>query len=191
MTGGIQARDTYEELSQQSILFVSRLRSDSRYKVLEQRPLESSTESHLELVIEKDYQVELYNRKRQATQSFLRLVIARKTVTDETFLFITSIDELSAYEITQLYKQRWEIEVFFKFLKQELNLNHMISRSLNGIKVVLYLTLILAILLTVYKKLNQLKGYKIPRLKFAQELEANIIEQIVILCGGDPAKIPK
>ena len=41
------------------------------------------------------------------------------------------------------------------------------------------MTLITSILLIVYKKINELKGYKIPKLKFAQELEVLIIKDIV------------
>lgn len=48
------------------------------------------------------------------------------------------------------------------------------------------MTLIMEILLTVYKKMNRLKGYKILKLKFAQELEVLIIKDIVIKCGGNP-----
>jgi hypothetical protein len=65
------------------------------------------------------------------------------------------------------------LKCFFKFLKQELDLSYFISKDLNGIKTVWYLTLILAILLTVYKKENKLKDYKIPKLKFSQEIEYN------------------
>jgi hypothetical protein len=46
--------------------------------------------------------------------------------------------------------------------------------------------MILAILLIVYKKLNKMKGYKIPKLKFEIELDNSIIKEIVILCGGNP-----
>ena len=91
--------------------------------------------------------------------------------------------------MAEIYKQRWEIEVFFKFIKQNLNFSHLLSRNINGVKVVMYMTLITAILLVVYKKLNELKGYKIAKLKFAQELEVLIIKDIVEKCGGDPNKV--
>jgi len=54
--------------------------------------------------------------------------------------------------------------------------------------VVLYATLIQSILLTVYKKLNNLKGYKIPKLKFSLELEEEIINYLIILYGGNHNK---
>lgn len=53
----------------------------------------------------------------------------------------------------------------------------------------MYMTLITAILLTVYKKLNDLKGYKIPKLKFVNELKVLIINDIVLKCGEDPNKM--
>lgn len=99
------------------------------------------------------------------------------------------LDE-EAYLITTWYKQRWEIETFFKFIKQHLNAKHLVSRDENGIKVMVYMTMILAILIIAYKKINRLKGFKIAKLKFELELENDIIKQIVVLCGGNPAIAP-
>ena len=87
------------------------------------------------------------------------------------------------------YKYRWDIEVFFKFIKQELNFSHLINRSENGIKVMLYCTMIAAILLLAYKDLNGLKGYKIMKQKFVNNLEKSLMKDFVILCGGDPNKV--
>ncbi|MEO6452930.1 MAG: hypothetical protein ABIN97_02595, partial [Ginsengibacter sp.] len=76
------------------------------------------------------------------------------------------------------------------FIKQHLNVKHLVSRDENGIKVMIYMTMILATLIIAYKKLNKLKGFKIAKLKFEIELETDIIKEIVIFCGGDPAKAP-
>ena len=83
---------------------------------------------------------------------------------------------------------RQEIEVFFKFIKQHLNFSHLLNRSENGIKIVMYITMIVSILLEHYKTINNIKGYKIAKKKFAQDLETDIIYNIVILCGGSPQK---
>ena len=50
------------------------------------------------------------------------------------------------------------------------------------------LTMILAILIIAYKKINNIKGFKIAKLKFELELENEIIKTIVMLCGGNPNK---
>ncbi|WP_207621536.1 hypothetical protein, partial [Flavobacterium sp. AJR] len=59
----------------------------------------------------------------------------------------------------------------------------------NGIQVMIYIILIASILLLSYIKLNQLKGYKIPKMSFCNQLQNDIIQQVVIHCGGDPTKL--
>jgi hypothetical protein len=54
----------------------------------------------------------------------------------------------------------------------------------------IYMTMILATLIIAYKKLNKLKGYKLAKLKFEIELDAEIVKNIVLICGGDPNKAP-
>jgi len=78
--------------------------------------------------------------------------------------------------------------VFFKFIKQELNFSHLINRSENGIKVMLYCTMIAAILLLAYKEINGLKGYKIMKQQFVNDLEKSLMKDIVVICGGDAYK---
>ncbi len=55
-------------------------------------------------------------------------------------------------ELAALYGQRWAIEVFFKFIKQNLNYSHLTSRCENGIKVMIQMSLIAALLLIWYKQ---------------------------------------
>jgi IS4 transposase len=109
---------------------------------------------------------------------------------ENIFYFFTNNLELSAKEIADIYKQRWEIEVFFRFIKQELNASHFLSVSENGIKVMLYMTLIAAMLLLLYKKINDL-GYKTAKRRFTIELWETIVKIIVKECGGDPALVNK
>jgi IS4 transposase len=91
----------------------------------------------------------------------------------------------AASEIADIYKKRWDIEVFFKFVKQHLQFKHFISHSQNGMIVYLYSILVAAILFTIFKVSNKLAGFKIPLLKFCLLLEKEIIRDIVVLSGGD------
>ena len=50
------------------------------------------------------------------------------------------------------------------------------------------MTLITAILIIAFKKLNHLSGFKIAKLRLVLELESLMMEQIVVLCGGDAEK---
>lgn len=185
---GVQARKTFEKFSENQIRFVTRIRTDVLFKIASNNTKTDKEESS-SVTIDKDLNVYLKNADSTWTSTPMRLIQAVIDKTGEDIYFLTNIEDLSAYEIAFIYKQRWDIEVFFKFLKQELNLGHIVSRNENGIKVMIYMTFILSILLIAYKKLNKLDGYKIPKLNFSHELEADIIKEIVILCGGNPLKM--
>ena len=75
--------------------------------------------------------------------------------------------------------------MFFRFIKQELNFTHFISVSENGIKIILYMTLILAMLILIYKKINKI-GYKTAKRRFHIEMCDLVTAVIVVYCGGDP-----
>jgi hypothetical protein len=89
-----------------------------------------------------------------------------------------------AETIALMYCRRWDIEVFFRFLKQEVNFSHFISLSDNGIQVILYMTLIAAMLIMIYKTENEL-GFKRAKRRMEIELQELIIAIAVVLSGGD------
>ena len=87
--------------------------------------------------------------------------------------------------IIKIYKKRWDIEVYFRFLKQELNLKHLISTSINGIRIILYMTMILSMLILIYKKANGY-GYREAKRKFYYEIDELFIALVAVILGGDP-----
>ncbi|GAJ46791.1 putative transposase y4zB [Holospora elegans E1] len=78
---------------------------------------------------------------------------------------------MPALDVTELYKRRWDIEVFFKFIKQKLGYKHFLSHSLNGMKVYIYMILITDLLFLIYKARKKLHGFKIPLFQFTLDLE--------------------
>lgn len=184
---GLNSAKALDELGGRSISFVTRARLSRTFQVIETMTVAPDQTNEF-LKIEKDCMATL-NKGKAKSKIPVRYIEAVLLKDGKRIGFLTNITGLSPIEIAEIYKKRWEIEVFFKFLKQELNFTHLISRNENGIKVMLYITLTLAIFLTVYKKLNSLEGYKIPKIQFAKELELEIIKDIVVMCGGDPARI--
>jgi hypothetical protein len=184
---GITSREIYDEMIEKKMLFVSRVNTGCKHKVVIENRL-SEKIAHKKLIIYSDETVYLYSQYHRSKHS-LRLIKTIKKEDDEEVWFITSIEDASPEDITDIYKKRWEIEVFFKFLKQELNFSHFLNRSKNGITIILYCTLIASILLLVYKTRNNIKGYKIMKQRFLQELEYDLIKEIIILSGGDIEKI--
>jgi len=71
-------------------------------------------------------------------------------------LLITNNFTASALEICGYYRHRWDIEVFYKFLKQNLSMSHLISSSENGLSIILYMMLIVATLVMIFEKLNSM-----------------------------------
>lgn len=84
--------------------------------------------------------------------------------------------------IGAIYRCRWDIEVLFRFLKQELSLSHIISRDINAIKIMIYMTLITAMLILIYKKQNQITGYWKAKADFL----ADITEDVLFFLTSDP-----
>lgn len=202
---GVSSSATFSSFNNAHISFVGRLKTDRRFDVVSLDEPSDSERDLGELMLISSQVVHLYGKKVADTQNSYRLIVAeRKKKIDTTppnnkgqvkkkeniFYFITNDLELSPKEIADIYKQRWDIEVFFRFIKQELNASHFLSVSENGIKVMLYMTLIASMLLLLYKKINDL-GYKTAKRRFTIELWEMLITIIVKECGGDPALMNK
>ncbi|HVW98913.1 MAG TPA: IS4 family transposase [Candidatus Babeliaceae bacterium] len=186
---GLRSREAFDGFSSSSKLFVCRGYNKTRIKqsqenAITEKPLGATVTLH------SDTSGYLISKYEQKSVHKYRVIRGTLDATGEPICFISNMQDEDAYTIAKIYKQRWEIEVFFKFLKQNLNLNHLVSRTTNGIKVMIYMTLILAILIIVFKKLNKIGSYKIAKLQFELQLEKDIIKAIVELCGGDPNKAP-
>ena len=181
---GITSRKTHDELTIEKIPFISRIHHKSKFEEIGQNNLPQKTLTNT-LEVFSDQWIYLFTTHDGRAKCPVRCIRGYKISNGEEIAFITNIPDIDTVTITELYRKRWDIEVFFKFLKQELNFSHLINRSENGIKVMLYATMIAAILLLTYKKKNNLAGYKIMKLRFMGELEKYIIRDVVLLCNGD------
>ncbi len=186
---GLQSRDSFDKFTNTQKWFVSRANPNIRCKTNTQTKVGVKPENSTVTIV-SDEVGHLKNKKDKTTVHAYRVIKAVIDKCGEPICFVTNIIDEDAYLIADWYKQRWEIEVFFKFIKQHLNVNHLVSRNINGIKVMIYMTMILAILIISYKKINRIKGFKIAKLKFELELETEIMKAVVVLCGGDPEKAP-
>ena len=76
-------------------------------------------------------------------------------------------------ELAAVYSQRWEIEVFFKFIKQHLSYNHLTSRCENGLKIMIYMSLIAALLLIWYRQQTGIdRGWRSVQFWLAENVRA-------------------
>lgn len=180
---GLKSRATLREFSRQGLRFVTRLNQKARYQL--RRPHQPLPYlEHEELEVLADDIVVLYSDGHQQVEQEFRLVRVRRKQDGQELLFLTNLLDVSAYLIAYIYRQRWQIEVFFRFMKTQMNLTHFVSHNANAVQVVLYCSLIAAMLILVYKKTNQIRFYKSAKIQFFKELQATLILEVLELPGG-------
>ena len=184
---GLKMKKTLDKLTVDEVIFVTRTHLDNAHTVLHKNKVEKKPKG-ASVTVREDLTILFEYNIRPKVRHQFRLIKARIDKTKEEIFFLSNSQSLSAYEIAEIYKSRWEIEIFFKFLKQELNISHLVSRNPNGIRVMMYMTLITAILVIAFRKINKISSFKIAKLRLSLELETTIIGQIVYLCGGDLGK---
>ena len=119
----------------------------------------------------KDERVIFKNDKHQSRVRLIQFKVA-----GSYFRLITNRMELSTLQIIILYAYRWQIELFFKYLKRTLNGLHLFNHSENGVGVQFYLLMTLALLLLKFKQEKE-PGEK-KKTKKAEKNEANPSEWI-------------
>jgi hypothetical protein len=134
------------ELDERGVVFVVRLRDQAAIQVQEELTL--SPADHAAAVIQ-DAWVKLGCNKRYESG---RLRLVRVQTQTEVLLLATNLkpEELSAGEVALLYKERWRIELFFRWIKCILGCRHWLAESPQGAALQIYLALIAALLLQLY-----------------------------------------
>lgn len=199
---GLQSVRVMKEFEEKSVKFIVRSKENRKFEEHESFLSPQSVVKWDEWQVLKDSKVKLYTGKpilnkrgnihhrEEIVATDFRLVVIRNEKTKKEFWFITNEFELTSKEIADYYRKRWDIEVFFRLLKQELNLSHLVSLNKNGIEVMVYMTMIAAMLLLIYKKVNNL-GYKTAKRRIAMELRDMITAILIVFAGGDPDKVFK
>ena len=134
------------ELERAGVAFVIRLRDEAVIKVEEELPLSPADQQAR--VIRHGW-VRLGCRARYRS---IRLRVIWVQTPKEILTLVTNLagEELSAAEVALLYKQRWQIELFFRWIKCILGCRHWLAQSPEGTTIQIYLALIAALLLQRY-----------------------------------------
>jgi hypothetical protein len=171
--------------------FVCRLRDNSVWEVVEDRPLSPQAQA---AGILSDQLVGLGSR---GTRGLLRqplrvLRIACKPhykrhhtgyggpAQGESLLLVTSLLDLPAEVVALIFRQRWTVELFFRFFKHILGCRHLLSHRANGIQMQVYLAMIVCLLIALWTgRKPTLRTVEMLRFYFtgwadADELEAHI-----------------
>ena len=147
----------FADLSQQGVYFVTRMKDNADYIVLEEREL-----PHRKGLL-RDQVICFYQQARDGQECYFRRVEFYDEEQDRVLVFLTNHLTLAAATVAEVYKQRWQIELFFKALKQNLRLKTFIGTSANALKTQVWAALI-AMLLIKYLQLKATFGWSLSNL---------------------------
>jgi IS4 transposase len=134
----------FEAWTEQQVGFVTRLKANAEYFVMETLAEASKGE------IRRDERIEfqVITAGRTIWQTYRRIEVWREDK-QETLVLLTNLLQLSATTIAAIYKERWQIELFFKALKQHLRIKTFVGTTANAVQIQIW-TALIAILLLKY-----------------------------------------
>jgi hypothetical protein len=126
-----------------------------------------------------DQRIVLTGKKsRAAYPETLRRVSYVDMGTQKRFVFLTNIFTVPARTITEIYRQRWQIELFFRWIKQHLRIKTFYGTSSNAVKTQIWIAISMYLLVAIVKKRLHLQGNLHTIL---QIMEVNIFEKKSII----------
>jgi IS4 transposase len=173
----------YERWTEGGVYFVTRPRTNMLYKVTERRTVPPRGN------VTRDETIELTSEHaRKRCSSRLRQVTVWDAEHERELVFLTNIFHLAASTIAAIYKDRWQIELFFKALKQNLKIKTFVGTSENAVNVQIW-TALIAMLLLKFLLLKSTWAWSLSNL--AAMLRFNLLSYRDLWAWLDePFKIP-
>ena len=170
----------YAQLDQQGVFFVSRLKSNARYRVVSRRSVPGGQG------VTSDQGIEFTGiQVKKKCPNTLRRIGYRDPETGKHYVFITNHRSLSAKTIADIYKARWRIELFFKWIKQNLKIKSFFGQSKNAVMTQIWIALCAYLLIAFLKFRSRIEKsmQQIIRL-----LQLNLFDRrdLISLLRGDP-----
>ncbi len=139
----------YKLFSEKQTGFVTRIKDNAVYNVLEQNKIEENIHSG----VWQDEMIEITVKEKEGDCKLkVRKVVFYDRQLKRRFEFLTNLFEIRPDLIAAFYKLRWQIELLFKQLKQNFPLKYFLGDNENAIKIQIYCTLIANLLMTVVQK---------------------------------------
>ena len=137
----------YAKWTKDSIFFVTRLKDNAVYEQLEEIEIPDNCADNY--IKDEKIQIRYKDENGQEQTLTLRRVVYYDKEKERILQFLTNIMEMTAEQIGQLYKMRWQIELLFKQLKQNFPLKYFLGDNENAIKIQIWCTLIANLLFTI------------------------------------------
>jgi len=136
-----------QALHQRQVSFVIRAKDNMRYTRVAWREVDKSTG------LRSDQSILLATPKsRLAYPDRLRRVSYRDPETDKFLVFLTNRFDLPALTIAEIYRNRWAVETFFKWIKQNLSIKHFFGNSINAVKSQIWIAVCVYLIVIIARK---------------------------------------
>ena len=147
----------FAKLTQRAVHFVTRLKENANYGVVERRALPHRRG------VRRDEVIFFFKLAQAGVECFFRRIEFYDEEQDRVLVFLTNNLGWSPATIAALYKQRWQIELFFKALKQNLRVKTFVGTSANALQIQIW-TALIAMLLIKYLQLRATFGWSLSNL---------------------------
>ena len=153
--------------------FVTRDKSSQRISRLESLPVNENTGVRADQIVRLTL-----SRSVERYPELLRRVSYKDPKTNKALVFLTNNFDLPALTIAQLYKSRWQVELFFKWIKQNLRIKHFFGMSDNAVKTQVWIAISVYVLVAIVRKELAIE---LSLSQLLQVLSVNVFEQVPVV----------
>lgn len=170
----------FKELNNKGIFFVTRIRKNAIWKIEERHTIDKSKG------LTSDQTITLTGVKpKKIGLPKLRRIGYRDPETGKHYEFLTNNFTLSAQTVTEIYKERWQVELFFKWIKQNLKIKAFLGNSKNSILTQIWIALCTYLILA-YLKFTAKLGWSLQNMIRLLQLNLFMRRDLMALLRGDP-----
>ena len=174
----------FNALNDKGIFFVIRQKRNATYRVIERRDVEKAKG------LTCDQTILITGAKASACPIPLRRIGYRDPETGKHYVFVTNNFRLAAKTIADIYKSRWQIELFFKCIKQNLKIKSFVGTSKNAVLTQIWVAMCAYLLLAWITFSSRIDRSLQQMIRL---LQLNLFERrdLLQLLRGDPPELPE
>ncbi len=175
----------YKSLNLRGVFYVTRQRSNAKYKVIDRHRVDKSTGVTSDQVIRFTS-----DRSSKKTLPDVRRIGFYDNNTKKHYCFLTNHFDLEAETIAEIYKQRWQVELFFKWIKQNLKIKSFVGTSKNAVLTQIWIALCVNLMLA-YIKFSSRIGLSLQQILRLFQVNLFMRRDLMTLLKGDPPENPE
>ena len=174
----------HKQLTDKGLFWVTRARKGMLYEVIKTRPVPPNCN------VISDQIVRLSNKRaRKAGAYDIRRVEYVDPESGKTYVFITNHKTWSAQTVADIYKSRWEVELFFKWIKQNLKIKSFLGQTINAVASQIFVALCVYLLIAFQRFVSQ-TAYGLQRVFRLVQINALVRKPIANLLCPRPHEPP-